>query len=43
MTPIATATNKPGRPIKVGDGPLAIAMAPDGKTVYTANPGFGKR
>ena len=36
MTPIATATNTPGRPIKVGQGPAAIAITPDGKTAYVA-------
>ena len=32
MTPITTATNTAGKPIKVGGGQLAIT--PDGKTVY---------
>ena len=34
MTPIATATNTAGKPIKVGAVPQAIAMTPDGKTAY---------
>ena len=36
VTPIATATNMPGEPIDVGDEPFAIAVTPDGKTVYVA-------
>jgi DNA-binding beta-propeller fold protein YncE len=36
VTPIATATNTPGPPIQVGDGPDGVAMTPDGKTVYVA-------
>jgi len=34
VTPIATATNTPGKPIKVGKGAWAIAITPDGKTAY---------
>ena len=37
MTPIATATNMPGPPIQVRGEPYAIAVTPDGKTVYVAN------
>ena len=37
MTPIATATNTPGPPIPVGQGPRAIAITPDGKTAYVAS------
>ena len=37
MTPIATATNTPGKPIKVGSGPFRIAVTPDGKTAYVIN------
>ena len=37
MTPISTITNMAGKPIKVGSGPIAIAITPDGKTVYVAN------
>jgi hyaluronoglucosaminidase len=28
------ATNRPGRPIKVGKDPSALAITPDGRTVY---------
>jgi YVTN family beta-propeller protein len=31
------ATNKPGKPIKVGSGPDSIAITPDGRAVYVAN------
>jgi YVTN family beta-propeller protein len=34
VTPINTATNKAGTPIKVGPGPSNILMAPNGKTAY---------
>ena len=37
VTPIDTATNTPGEPIDVGNGPLAIAITPDGRTIYAAN------
>jgi YVTN family beta-propeller protein len=39
VIPIRTATNTAGRPIKTGANPFAIAMAitPDGKTVYVVN------
>ena len=37
VTPIATATNRAGPAIKVGDNPHAIAITPDGKTAYVAN------
>lgn len=37
MTPIATATNRAGRPIPAGRDPRAIAMAPDGRTAYVLN------
>jgi YVTN family beta-propeller protein len=41
VTPIATATGTPGKPITVGDGPVAIAITPDGKTAYVVNQGSG--
>src|SRR6266704_1884092 len=34
MTPIATATNTAGKPIKIGASPAALATTPDGKTAY---------
>ncbi|MGC8628577.1 MAG: YncE family protein, partial [Acidimicrobiales bacterium] len=34
---IDVATNKALRPIKVGAGPDAIAITPNGKTAYVAN------
>src|SRR6266704_1006167 len=37
MTPIATATNTAGKPIKIGAIPAAIAITPDGKTAYIAD------
>jgi YVTN family beta-propeller protein len=39
VTPIATATNTPGQPITVGPGPFAMAITPDGKTVYVLSIG----
>lgn len=42
VTPIDTATGKAGNAIKVGKGPAAIAITPNGKTAYVANYGrFG--
>jgi DNA-binding beta-propeller fold protein YncE len=37
MTPVTTATNTPGKPIKIGAIPAAIAITPDGKTAYIAD------
>jgi YVTN family beta-propeller protein len=37
VTPITTATNEPGKPIKVGTQPWAIVVTPDGKTAYVVN------
>jgi YVTN family beta-propeller protein len=37
VTPISTATNRAGKPIKVGLSPGGIAITPDGKTAYVAN------
>ncbi len=34
VTPISTATGKPGKAIRVGANPFAIAITPDGKTAY---------
>jgi DNA-binding beta-propeller fold protein YncE len=36
VTPIATATNTAGKPVKVGCIPLAAAVTPDGRTIYVA-------
>lgn len=41
VTPIDTATNTPGKSIKVGTGPDAIAIAPNGATAYVVNSGNG--
>ena len=41
VTPISTATNRPGRPIRVGDSPFAIAITTDGTTAYVANVNSG--
>jgi YVTN family beta-propeller protein len=37
VTPISTATNKPGKPIKVGAEPGLLAITPDGKIAYVVN------
>jgi DNA-binding beta-propeller fold protein YncE len=37
VTPISTATNTPGRPIRVSGGTFTIAFTPDGKTLYAAS------
>jgi YVTN family beta-propeller protein len=37
VTPIDLVTRRPGRPIKVGKHPLAIAIPPGGKTAYVVN------
>ncbi len=37
VTPISTATNAPGNPIRVGCDPYFLAITPDGKTVWVAN------
>ena len=37
VTPINTATGKPGKAITVGGGASAIAITPNGKTAYVAN------
>jgi DNA-binding beta-propeller fold protein YncE len=36
VTPIDLATNTPGKPIKVSGEPVAMAIAPDGKTAYVS-------
>ena len=37
VTPIRTATNRAGQPIRVGGGPSSIAITPDGKTAYVTS------
>ncbi len=39
VTPIPTRTNTAGKAIKVGLGPRAIAITPNGKTAYVSNSG----
>ena len=42
VVPIGTATSKAGRPIKAGSGQGGdIAITPNGKTLYVADPGRG--
>ena len=37
VIPIRTANSTPGKPVKVGLQPMAIAITPDGKTAYVGN------
>ena len=37
VTPISTATNLPRRPIRVACDPYAVAVTPDGKTVWVGS------
>jgi hypothetical protein len=39
VTPIGLTTHRPGKPIKVGANPQAIAITPDGSTAFVANYG----
>ncbi len=41
VTPVTMATRKAGRAIRVGAGPVAIAITPDGRTAYVADSGSG--
>ena len=41
VTPLSIATHKPGKAIRVGAGPVAIALTPDDRTAYVANSGSG--
>jgi DNA-binding beta-propeller fold protein YncE len=34
VIPISTATDEPGKPINAGEAPVAIAVTPNGQTVY---------
>ena len=37
VTPVATGTNTPDKPIKISGFPAAIAITPDGKTAYVVS------
>jgi YVTN family beta-propeller protein len=37
VTPVDVATGEPGTPIRVGNGPQALVVTPDGRTLYVAN------
>ncbi len=37
VTPISTATNRPGRPVRVACDPYAVVVTPDGKTVWVGS------
>jgi DNA-binding beta-propeller fold protein YncE len=39
VTPISTARNTPGKPIRIGCNPYFLAIAPDGKTVWVLSAG----
>jgi DNA-binding beta-propeller fold protein YncE len=39
VTPISTATDTAGKPIKVGPFPSLIAITSNGKTAYVTGPG----
>jgi DNA-binding beta-propeller fold protein YncE len=41
VTPVDLATGTTGKPIKVGSGPDAIAITPDGRTAYVTDMGSG--
>lgn len=41
VTPIDTATNTAGKPIRVGAHPQAVVVTPNGRTAYVANWGSG--
>jgi YVTN family beta-propeller protein len=42
VTPVSTATNRPGKAIRVGSGIDAIAITPNGKTAYAASFNAGR-
>ena len=42
VTPINTATNTAGAPIRLGHPPGSIAVTPDGRTVYVVSDGSGE-
>jgi hyaluronoglucosaminidase len=37
VTPITVATGRPGGAIRAGHGPQALAVTPDGRTLYVAD------
>jgi hypothetical protein len=37
LIPVETGTNTPGKPIRLGARPVAIAFMPDGKTAYVVS------
>jgi DNA-binding beta-propeller fold protein YncE len=37
VTPVTTATNVPGRPVRVGCRPYFLAITPDGQTIWVAS------
>src|SRR6516165_7271315 len=37
VTPISTATNTAGKPIRAGGTPSAMVVTPDGRTIYVGN------
>ena len=41
VTPIPVCTNVAGKPIPVGNGPVTIAITPNGKTAYVVNENSG--
>jgi YVTN family beta-propeller protein len=41
VTPVDLVSQRAGAPIKVGQGPRAIAITPGGRTAYVANSGSG--
>ena len=41
VTPVSLHTRKAGPPVRVGAEPRALAVTPDGRTVYVANSGSG--
>jgi len=41
VTPVNTATDQAGRPIRVGRGPAGIAITPNGRTAYVTNSDSG--
>jgi DNA-binding beta-propeller fold protein YncE len=42
VTPVNLASRKAGKAIPVGADPAAVAVTPDGRTVYVANEGSAR-